>query len=72
MKPFKDAQEAAQYIENFDGKALELKLSICESLLDPAGINMSIITDKVLEKGWEPNGFVEKEGYRVYLYKEME
>ena len=72
MKPFKDVQEAAQYIENYEGKASELKLGICESLLDPVGINMSIITDKVLEKGWEPNGFEEKENYRVYLYKEME
>ena len=72
MKPFKDVQEAVQYIEKFEGRASELKLEICESLLDPAGINMSIITDKVLEKGWEPNGFEEREGYRVYLYKELE
>lgn len=72
MKPFKDAKEAAEYVENFDGKASELRLAICESLLDPIGITMSIITEKVLEKGWEPNGYEEKEGYRVYTYKEME
>ena len=48
MKPFKEAKEAAQYIENFGGKARDLKLPICDSLHDPIGINMTIITDKIL------------------------
>jgi hypothetical protein len=30
---------------------------------------MAIITDRVLQRGWEPNGFVQKNGYRIYLYK---
>ena len=72
MKPFKDAKEAAQYVKNFGGKARDLKLPICDSLHDPIGINMTIITDKILGRGWEPNGYKEKEGYKVYLYKEME
>ena len=72
MKPFKDTNEAARYVESFEGKASDLKLAICDSLLDPVGINMAIITDKILDKGWEPNGYEEHEGYRVYMYKEME
>ena len=72
MKPFKNVNEAAQYVENFEGKASELKLPICDSLLDPVGFNMAVITDKIFGKGWEPNGFEENEGYRVYKYKEME
>lgn len=72
MKPFEDANEAAQFVERFEGKASELKLAISDSLLDPLGINMAIITDKILDKDWEPNGFEENEGYRVYMYKEME
>jgi hypothetical protein len=72
MKPFEDAKEAAQYVERFEGKASDLKLAISDSLLNPIGINISIITDKILDKGWEPNGYEEKEGYRVYMYKEME
>jgi len=72
MKPFKDAKEASQYVENFEGKASDLRLSICDSLQDPIGINMAIITDKILGRGWEPNGYEDKEGYRVYMYKEME
>lgn len=31
---------------------------------------MAIITDKVLARGWEPGGFIQKDGYRIYLYKE--
>ena len=72
MKPFKDVKEAAQYVESFEGKASELKLPIHDSLLDPLGINMALITDKILEKGWEPNGYEEKKGCRICMYKEME
>jgi hypothetical protein len=72
MNPFKDTKEAAQYVEKFEGKASDLKLAICDSLQDSIGINMAIITDIILGKGWEPNGYEEKEGYRVYMYKEME
>lgn len=72
MKPFKDAKEATQYVENFKGKASDLKLAICNSLPDPVGINMALITDKILSKGWEPDGFEKNEGYSVYMYKEME
>ena len=69
MKPFKDAYEAVKYIEEFDGKASDLELAICDSLLDPIGINMAMITDKIFAKGWEPDGSEEKEGYRIYKYK---
>jgi hypothetical protein len=35
-------------------------------------MNMAIIMDSILEKGWEPGGFVQKAGYRFYIYKEMD
>ena len=69
MNPFKNAEEVVKCIEEFDGKASDMKLSISDSLLDPIGINMAMITDKILAKGWEPDGYEEKEGYRVYKYK---
>jgi hypothetical protein len=72
MKPFENAKEAADYVESFDGKAADLRLPISDDLLDPLGINMALITDKILDKGWEPDGYEEKEGYRVYRYKEMQ
>jgi len=72
MKPFTDAKTAAKYIEKYQGKVSDLKLPICNSLLDPVGVNMAIITEMVLIKGWVPNGYDEKDGYRVYKYEEME
>jgi len=38
-------------------------------LLDSADINMVVITDSILKKGWEPDGFVQRDGYRIYRYK---
>ena len=72
MKPFEDAKDAADYVDRFEGKAADLRLPISDGLLDPLGINMALITDKILDKGWEPDGYEEKEGYRVYKYKEMQ
>ncbi len=33
------------------------------------GMNMAILTDLALSKGWEPDGFDQEQGYRVYKYK---
>jgi hypothetical protein len=33
------------------------------------GIAMAIVTDAVLAKGWDLNGFDQRDGYRVYKYK---
>lgn len=72
MKPFENATEACNYVERFEGKASDLKLAISDRLLDPVGINMALITDRILAKGWEPNGDKEQDGYRVYKYKKRE
>jgi hypothetical protein len=32
-------------------------------LLDPMGMNMALITDRILAKGFMPNGFIQKVGY---------
>jgi hypothetical protein len=72
MKPFNNAQEAASYVLNFKGRPEELELPISDLLQDPIGMYMALITDKVLSRGWKPNGYEQKNGYRVYRYKEME
>jgi hypothetical protein len=36
---------------------------------DQFGLNMGIVTDAILKKGFEPDGFELKQGYRVYVYK---
>ena len=72
MTPFSNVDAAAKYVDEFKGKPEELKLAISDELLDPIGLNMALITDRIIAKGWEPDGYEEKEGYRVYMYKEME
>ena len=72
MNPFKDAKEAIEYIDNFNGNASHMNLPISDSLQDSLGINMSLITDKIFDKGWEPNGYEIKEGFRIYHYKKPE
>jgi hypothetical protein len=69
--PFKDVDEVLKYVDEFQGEAEELELAISDALQDPIGINMALITDRILKKGWEPDGYEEKDGYRVYMYKEM-
>ncbi len=54
------------------GSADDFVLPVSDEWLDPAGINMAIITDAILARGWEPAGFEQKDGYRVYRYTEMQ
>ena len=72
MPPFNDVEEASSYVDEFKGKPEELELAISDELQDPFGMNMALITDRILAKGWEPAGFKQETGYRIYLYQEME
>jgi len=42
------------------------------NLLDPVGLNMALVTDAILAREWEPNGYIEGDGCRIYRYKAME
>ena len=72
MKPVRTVEEAKKLIESFSGRAEEFELPIADELQDSVGIHMAIITDYILGKGWEPNGFNQKAGFRVYRYKVLE
>jgi hypothetical protein len=69
MSPFTNVDEATKYVDEFKGKPEELKLAISDELQDPIGRNMALITDRILAKGWEPDGFKQENGYRIYHYK---
>lgn len=71
-KVVESIEEANTIINAFIGNANDFKLMVSDKLQDPAGINMTVITDMILNKGWEPNGFIQKEGFRIYSYKELE
>ena len=62
----------SQSIKSFAGAPENFVLPIADEMLDPIGVNMAIITDCVLARGWKPNGFQQREGFRVYRYKLLE
>lgn len=69
--PVHTVVQALARIDAFAGSAAEFLLTVHESLLDPVGLNMALITDRILAKGWEPDGFIVHEDCRVLRYKEF-
>lgn len=69
--PVQSVDAALGRIGAFKGHPSKFLLAVHESLLDPFGMNMALITDAVLARGWEPDGFIEEQGYRSYKYKEL-
>ena len=63
-----DIGETILRIREFTGTAEEFKLRVPEKMNDPAGVNMAIILDAILAKDWMPDGFKQKDGYRIYKY----
>ncbi len=61
--------DALSLIDSYEGPPEEFLLPISEELLDPVGVNMAIICDRILSKNWEPNGFEQLVGFRIYRYK---
>jgi len=69
--PVRTVAEAIRRIEAFEGPPSSFLLPVHESMLDPVGVNMAIITDRVLARHWEPNGFTQHADYRLFSYKSM-
>jgi len=72
MTPFDDIDEARQAIEANRGPPEAFLLPISDVLQDPIGLSMAVITDAILAKGWDLDGFEQRNGYRVYRYKSPE
>jgi hypothetical protein len=72
MKPCQSVEEAVSAIRQFNGSPEEFTLAIAKTLLDPVGVNMAIVTDAILKKGWMPDGFVDNDDHRLYRYKAVE
>ena len=69
MEPFINVKDAVEFVRSYKGEAKDLKLLISDELNDSMGMNMAIIGDSILAKGFVPNGFDQKSGYRIYIYK---
>ena len=72
MKPFTDLSDAIEAIKAYNGKPEDFLLPISDEMNDPTGFTMAILGDLMLSRGWIPNGFEQKDGYRVYKYRAME
>ena len=69
MNPYTDIDAAIRAIKAFDGSPEDFCLPISVEIQDSLGMSMAIITDVILGKGWDVDGFDQKDGYRVYRYK---
>jgi hypothetical protein len=69
-KPLTTVEDARAYVAN-NFIIAEETLWLANSLNDNVGMNMAIIGDGLLKKGYMPNGFDQKEGYRIYKYKKL-
>lgn len=67
-KPFTEVRTATAFIHGYKGLAEDLNLLISDNMNDSMGINMTIITDSILNKGFLPDGFEQKNGFRIYKY----
>ncbi len=65
-------EEALELINAHPGGPESFQLCQSDSLLDPVGINMAIITDRILGRGWQPAGFAQKDGCRIFSYQELD
>lgn len=76
MTKFESAEGAAQYVKQADLSTPTFTLAISDSLTvngkpDTMGLGMAFLLDAILAKGFEPDGFTQEAGYRVYRYKRM-
>ena len=68
--PLDSVDDAKAFIKKSFTRELE-KLWISDALDDEMGMNMAVIGDELLQNGYMPNGFEQKEGYKIYQYKKQ-
>ncbi|MEP1488719.1 MAG: hypothetical protein ABJK28_09855 [Algibacter sp.] len=66
-KPLKSLDDARAFVQDHF-KNNEETLWIADELNDPIGMNMAIVADGILKAGYIPDGFDQKDGYRIYKY----
>ncbi len=71
------AEDGVKYLESHppSGKSFQLAISeqfTFEGKADTIGAGMAVLLDKILTFGYEPDGFEQKSGFRLYRYKKMQ
>jgi hypothetical protein len=72
IKSMYTVREPEALIESFDGHPKEFRLPISDQLKDPIAINTAIITDSIRRRGWIPDGFEQKEDFRIHHHRNGE
>jgi len=71
---FETAEAAVEYLKRTTFSGPSFTLNIADSFTfagqpDTMGMGMATVVDTILAKGFWPDGFEQKVGYRVYRYK---
>lgn len=71
---FESAEAAVRYVKETEFPEATFTLRISDRFTfagrpDILGAGMAILVDAVWAKGFTPDGFEQKDGYRVYRYK---
>lgn len=73
MVIFKSAEEAADHVNTTSISGDRFELAISDDVTfagqpDTMGAGMAIIVDGILGQGYMPDGFEQRNGYRLYSY----
>lgn len=69
IRPCITLQEAFAAMDTHQVSSGFYTLPLADSLNDAMGMTMAIITDRILARGWEPEGYEQCNGFRIYRYK---
>jgi hypothetical protein len=71
-------EQALDHIDNYKGEAEDftLRVPLQKQLTNrgfaiPQALAWTIIDGRIRKKGWMPNGHEDKNGFRIYGYKEL-
>ncbi len=71
VTPYTNLDDALAAISAHDGPPEAFLLPVADILQDPVGMTMAIITERILARGWELDGYVAGDGFRLYRYRSV-
>jgi hypothetical protein len=73
----KSAEDGIKYLASHPPSGDPFQLNVSDSFTfdgkpDTMGAGKAVLLDKILAVGYEPDGFEQKSGFRLYRYKKMQ
>jgi hypothetical protein len=74
---FFSAEEGLKYLDSCEPLGDSFQIAISDSFTfsgqpDTMGAGMGVILDKILSFGFEPDGFEQRDGYKLYKFTEID